>query len=94
MKCCLSDLRYKEVINMATGQRLGYVCDAESDLDEGRVLALIVPGQRKMGGLLAGEADYVLPWSSITRMGEDIILAEVGEPQPRRPRERKPPLLG
>lgn len=25
MKCCLSDLRYKEVIDQSTGQRLGYV---------------------------------------------------------------------
>ena len=78
MKCCLSDLRYKEVINMATGQRL---------------LSLIVPGQKKFGGLLMGEDDYVLPWSCITRMGEDIILAEVAETQPRKKREKRPPYV-
>ena len=42
MKCCLSDLRYKEVIDMTTGQRLGYVCDAEIDLEEGKIVSLIV----------------------------------------------------
>lgn len=47
MKCCLSDLRYKEVIDMTTGQRLGYVCDAEIDLEEGKIVSLIVPGQKK-----------------------------------------------
>lgn len=93
MKCCISDLRYKEVINMSTGQRLGYVCDAEIDLDEGRVLALIVPGQKKLGGLLSGDDDYVLPWSCITRMGDDIILAEITETQPRRQREKRQPYI-
>lgn len=43
MKCCLSDLRYKEVIDQSTGQRLGYVCDAEIDLDDGKIVSLIVP---------------------------------------------------
>lgn len=93
MKCCLSDLRYKEVINMATGQRLGYVYDAEIDMDDGRILSLIVPGQKKFGGLLMGEDDYVLPWSCITRMGEDIILAEVAETHPRKKREKRPPYV-
>ncbi|MFQ8780910.1 MAG: YlmC/YmxH family sporulation protein [Oscillospiraceae bacterium] len=47
MKCCLSDLRYKEVIDLTTGQRLGYVCDAEIDLEQGKIVSLIVPGQKK-----------------------------------------------
>ena len=76
MKCCLSDLRYKEVIDLTTGQRLGYVCDAEIDLEEGKIVSLIVPGQKKLGGLLSGDDDYILPWESISRLGEDIILAE------------------
>ena len=49
MKCCLSDLRYKEVIDLTTGQRLGYVCDAEIDLEQGKIVSLIVPGQKKLG---------------------------------------------
>ncbi len=60
MKCCLSDLRYKEVIDLTTGQRLGYVCDAEIDLEEGKIVSLIVPGQKKLGGLLSGDDDYIL----------------------------------
>lgn len=83
MKCCLSDLRYKEVIDQSTGQRLGYVCDAEIDLDDGKIVSLIVPGQKKLGGLLSGDDDY------ISRLGEDIILAEVSGQQPRRRREKR-----
>lgn len=63
MKCCLSDLRYKEVIDLTTGQRLGYVCDAEIDLEQGKIVSLIVPGQKKLGGLLSGDDDYILPWN-------------------------------
>ena len=87
MKCCLSDLRYKEVIDLTTGQRLGYVCDAEIDLEQGKIVSLIVPGQKKLGGLLSGDDDYILPWESISRLGEDIILAEVAAQQPRRRRK-------
>ena len=89
MKCCLSDLRYKEVIDLTTGQRLGYVCDAEIDLEQGKIVSLIVPGQKKLGGLLSGDDDYILPWESISRLGEDIILAEVAAQQPRRRREKR-----
>lgn len=32
-----SELRYKEVIDIHTGKRLGYVCDAEFDETEGRL---------------------------------------------------------
>lgn len=93
MKCTLSDLRYKEVINLKTGQRLGYVCDAEFDMTDGRITALIVPGQRKMGGLMPGDTDYCLPWDSISRMGDDIILTEVCHPLPRRRPDKKGALL-
>ena len=70
-------------------QRLGYVCDAEIDLEDGKIVSLIVPGQKKLGGLLSGDDDYILPWESISRLGEDIILAEVAAQQPRRRREKR-----
>ena len=38
-----SELRYKEVIDIKTGMRLGYVCDGEMDEKEGRLLSLITP---------------------------------------------------
>lgn len=38
-----SELRYKEVVDVPTGFRLGYVCDAEVDRADGRILALITP---------------------------------------------------
>ena len=84
-----SELRYKEVIDIHSGQRLGYVCDAEFDEAEGKIISLITPGRAKLFGLLGREDDYVLPWKCIARMGADIILVELEANQPRRHREKR-----
>ena len=71
-----SDFRYKEVINVRSGQRLGYVCDALFTTQEGRITALVVPGKAKYFGMFGREEDYVLPWECISRIGDDLILVE------------------
>ena len=71
-----SDLRYKEVINIATGVRLGYVGDALFDSRDGRITALVIPGRARFFGLFGREEDIILPWSAICRMGEDIVLVD------------------
>ena len=84
-----SDLRYKEVIDVHTGFRLGWVCDAEFDDAEGRLCSLVTPGRAKLFGLLGREDDYVLPWSSIVRLGSDIVLVDVKETLQRRKRPKR-----
>ena len=76
MQCRITDLRYKEVINVCNGHRLGFVCDIEFDIATGHISALIVPGPCRFFGLFWREEDYVLPWDCISRIGEDIILIE------------------
>ena len=49
MACLFSELRCKEVIDLHSGQRLGYVCDAEYEPCDGKILAIIVPGQGRAG---------------------------------------------
>ena len=71
-----SELRYKEVIDVNSGFRLGYACDMEFDDAEGRIVSLVTPGRAKFFGLLGREDDYVLPWQSIVRIGSDIILVD------------------
>ena len=84
-----SDLRYKEIIDMHSGFRLGYVYDAEFDDKEGRLISLIAPGRAKLFGLLGREDDYVLPWSCIERIGSDIILIAGKDKVIRRKRVKK-----
>ena len=90
MTSYFSDLRYKEVIDIHTGLRLGYVCDLEFDDSEGRLVSLVTPGRSKLFGLLGREDDYVLPWGCIVRIGGDIILVEAKGEFLRRKRQRRP----
>ena len=86
-----SSLRYKEVIDVHTGRRLGYVCDAELDEKEGRLLSLITPGKARWFGLLGREDDYVLPWPCIVRIGSDLILVDAKDDLCRRKRRKQRP---
>jgi len=79
------DLRYKEIINLYNGNRLGFVCDVEITLPEGQVTALVVPGPARFFGLFGRGEDIVIPWEQISKIGEDIILVELeGEPRGHR----------
>ena len=82
MENSLAQMRYKEVISMTDGSRFGYVEDLEIDLESGQVNALIIPGRRRLFGLLGREEDRRIPWSSVQRFGEDIILVQDPAPQP------------
>ena len=84
-----SDLRYREVIDIHTGFRLGYICDAEFDDESGRICSLITPGKARFFGLLGREDDYILPWECIVRVGRDIILVDSKEEMRRRKRPRR-----
>ncbi len=78
MKSRLSELKYKEIIDVEDGTRFGYVRDAEVDWDEGKVRALVVPGRLRLFGLLGREEDLVVPFEAVKRFGEDIILVDAG----------------
>lgn len=81
MECRVSELRYKEIINVADGRRCGYVGDVEVELETGQVRALIVPGRLRLFGLLGREEDMVFPWASVRRFGSDTILVEADRPR-------------
>lgn len=86
METRIAQLKYKEVISVEDGSRFGYVGDMEIDLDSGQVRALVVPGRRRLFGLLGREEDQYIPWNAVRRFGEDIILVEQHFPRrtPRR----------
>jgi len=84
-----SELRYKEIIDIHTGYRLGYACDLELDEREGCIASLVAPGRPRLFGLLGREEDYILPWKNIVRVGSDIILVEVKGDFLRRKRQNR-----
>ena len=89
MMTYFSELRYKEVIDVHSGFRLGYVCDVEFDDKEGKIVSLITPGKLRFFGLFGKEDDYVLPWSCIVKIGKDIILVEAKGEFMRRKRQNR-----
>ena len=75
----LSELRTKDVVNTLDGKRLGKVMDIEFDERDGRVEALVVPGEFKVGNVIRGEkCGVVIPWQRICKIGENVILVELG----------------
>ena len=91
--CRYTDLRCKEVINVCDGCRLGFVCDVEVELPDGRVCALWVPGPWRWQGLFSRGCCRI-PWPQIRRIGGDMILVEADldacRVRPPRRRRRQP----
>ncbi len=73
----ISELRCKEVICVGDGRRLGFVSDAEVEVPEGMVRALLVPGPCRFLGLFGRKDDFIIPWCCIKRIGPDIILVDI-----------------
>ena len=78
MLCRINELKYKEVINIHTGERLGFVSDIDVDIQDGRAVNLIVPGKLRGFGFFGKSEDYVIPWDTVKKIGEDIILTDYG----------------
>ena len=79
LNCRIMDLRYKEVINIPTGERLGYPRDVEINMKTGALTAIVVPGTLRFFGLLGRMPDVVIPWENIDKIGDDIILVNYTE---------------
>jgi YlmC/YmxH family sporulation protein len=71
------DMKQKEVINSNDGIRLGFISDIEVDLQDGKLIKLIVPGPAKLFGMFGRGKEYQIPWDSIKKIGEDIILVDI-----------------
>ncbi len=67
-------LKNKEVINISSGTRLGFVCDIEVDINDARLVAIIVSGE---GGLFTKGKSVHVPWACIQHIGEDLILVNM-----------------
>jgi YlmC/YmxH family sporulation protein len=70
------DLRQKEIVNINDGARYGFVSDLEIDIAEGKAAALIVPGPGRVLGVFGRDQEYRIPWESINKIGDDIILVD------------------
>ena len=72
----LSDLQNKEIIDIATGKRLGTIVDVIITLN-GNISKLVLE-DRKIGKKLLSNnrEEMYLEWNKIVRIGDDIILVD------------------
>lgn len=75
-KCSTADLRRKEIINLCDGSRLGYACDFEFDICDGKIISIIIVGSGGFFGFCKDD-DIVIPWQKIECIGDDTILVRL-----------------
>jgi len=79
LETSFTELRNKEVINVLTGRLLGNVCDIVVDFRRNIILGLVVPGSKSFFNLFKPCHEIYIPYNSICKIGEDVILVEVIE---------------
>ncbi len=70
----LENIRTKEVIDIVTGERLGYIDDVEMNIGNSEVMALLIYGRHRLFGLLGKEDDIIIPCREIEVIGEEVLL--------------------
>ena len=90
MEVTFSELRAKEVINTQDGRKLGRVCDVALCYPENRWVGIIVPNGRGWGK----RNDLFIEMKNIVKVGEDVILVNVGMPRKQEDCKRTCPPKG
>ncbi len=78
MKCSVTDLRAKEVINVEDGCRIGCVTDVELDSCTGCLVSIVVFCGRGIWGFLGRGEEIIINWKDIVIIGDDSILVRRG----------------
>ena len=74
----LSDIEEKDVINVVTGERIGFVSSLRIDTNSGQIIAITVqPSMKFVSFFSKDEASVVVPWNQILKIGEDVIIVNV-----------------
>ena len=79
MTVSFSQLRMKEIVNVATGMKIGYADDIEIDTESSSVVSIVVCGRQRAFGLMGKDDDIVIRCSDIRLIGEDTILVDMDE---------------
>lgn len=79
MKYTLNDIRNKEVINIRSGSKIGYVDDIEFDAESLTVKSLVIYGRGHFFGFFGRDDDVVIKCRDIEIIGTDTILISTNE---------------
>lgn len=73
----LNALRTMEVIDIKTGTKLGYIKDLVIDIEDSKVLSILIPGTQK--GWFSKEEDIEIPWDKVKKAGVEVIIIDSSE---------------
>lgn len=71
----LSDLQSKNIVNVFDGKNVGSIIDANISND-GNIESLVIEANKKFLSF-SKEEDMLVPWTDITKIGEDVILVNL-----------------
>ncbi len=69
----------KTIIDITTGEKLGYLKNCDIDIDEknGIIKSLIIP-KSKLNAIFMQSEDYIeITWNKIVKIGTDTILIKL-----------------
>ncbi len=76
MLCSLEELKKKEVIEIRTGERLGYIDDLQLDMDQRTICGYLIYA-RRLFRIFQKESDLLIPCDRIRVYGKDVLLVEL-----------------
>lgn len=74
----ISQFQTKDIVNLSDGKKLGVLYDLEIHLPTGQIEALIVASSGRWINMFQREAEIIIPWNKIKKIGEDLILVDYG----------------
>ena len=69
----MQEMLRKEVINVFTGEKLGFAIDIDIDPETGRIAAIILP-EKKVSSFFGRGGEVIVPWSDVSRISDDLIM--------------------
>lgn len=73
----LNAIRSMEIIDIRTGCKLGFVQDLVIDIEESKIVSIIIPAEGK--NWFNKEDDIEIPWKNVIRAGMDVILVNTSK---------------
>ena len=77
METSFCELKAKEVVNIVDGKRLGHITDHVFETHCGKILGLVVPGEKSGWNIFKSVEDIFIPYQNICKIGYDTILVEL-----------------
>lgn len=75
----LSDIQSIDVVNVATGNKIGRIKDIDFDTNSGTIISLSVLTISKLRSFFSGDQLIIIPWEKVIKFGNDVIIVNYSE---------------